>query len=139
MKKIFMTLSIVLIVGFLAASAYAWQCGGMYGSGYNNGMQGRGNYNGAGHNNDAYQSFSNDTQGLRSSIAADRTELNALMAGTNPDPKQARELSEQISKSENELRNKAQEYNISSRGMTGYGQGWNCGISGHDHNFAGCW
>jgi hypothetical protein len=137
MKKIFMTISIVLMVGFLAGSAYAWGCGGMYGNGYNNGM--RGNHNGAGYNNGDYQSFNNDTQALRSSIEADRVELNALMAGTNPDPKQARELSERISKSENELRNKAQEYNVSSRGMMGYGQGWNCGITGHDHNFAGCW
>lgn len=136
MKKIFMTLSIVLMAGFLAANAYAWVCGGMYGSMYNNGM---GIYNGAAYNNGAYQSFYNDTQALRSSIAADRAELNALMAGTNPDPKQARELSEKISKSENELRAKAQEYNVSSRGMMGYGQGWNCGITGHDHDFAGCW
>lgn len=139
MKNFFMTISIVLIVGFLAASAYAWGCGRMYGSGHNNGMYGMGNYNGTGYNNDAYQSFNNDTQALRSSIAADRTELNALMAGTNPDPKQARELSERISKSEIELRSKAQEYNVPSRGMMGYGQGWNCGIDGHNHDFAGCW
>jgi Spy/CpxP family protein refolding chaperone len=127
------------MVGFLAASAYAWGCGGMNGSGYNNGMHGRGNYNGAGYNNDGDQSFNNDTQALRSSIAADRTELNALMAGTNPDPKQARELSERISKSENELRNKAQEYNVSSRGMMGYGQGAYRGMSGFNGNYMGCW
>jgi Spy/CpxP family protein refolding chaperone len=139
MKKIILTISIVLMAGFFAASVYAWGCGGMYGSGYNNGMQGRGNYNGAGYNNNTYQSFNNDTQALRSSIAADRAELNALMAGANPDSKRARELSEQISKSENELRIKAQEYNVSGSGMMGYGNGWNCGINGHNHNFSGCW
>ncbi len=134
MKKIITTISIVLIVGFLAASAYAWGCGGRYGGGmYENG------YNQTGNNNGAYQSFENDTQALRSSISTDRAELNALMANTNPDAKRARALSEQISKSENELRSKAQQYNVSGIGGMGYGQGWSCGITGHNHNFAGCW
>jgi hypothetical protein len=63
------------------------------------------------------------------------------MAGTDPDPKRARQLSDQISKSENELRNKAREYNIAGMGpgMMGYGNGWNRGINGHNHNFGGCW
>ena len=131
MKKIILTISTLLIVGFIATSAFAWGCGG-YGGGMNN----RGGYN-----TDAYQTFSNDTQELRSSIAADRVELDALMAGTNPDPKRARQLSEQISKSENELRTKARENNITGMGpgMMGYGNGWNCGINGHNHNFGGCW
>jgi hypothetical protein len=136
MKKIILTISTLLIVGFLAASAYAW------GHGYGHGGRMHGNgYNQPGYNNEAYQSFINDTQALRSSIAADRAELNALMAGTNPDPKRARQLSEQISKSENELRAKARESNITGRGpgMMGYGNGWNCGINGHGHNFGGCW
>lgn len=133
MKKIILTVSIVLMVGFMAASAYAWGCGGMHGSGHNNGMHG------AGYNNDAYQSFNNNTQALRSSIAADRAELNALMASNNPDAKRVRALTEKISQSEIELRNAAQQYNMAGMGMGGYGQGWNCGISGHNHTFAGCW
>jgi hypothetical protein len=118
MKKIIVTVSTLLIVGFIGSSAFAWGCGG-YDRGYN-----RTGY----HNTDSYQAFYKDTQELRSSIAADQAELNALMAGTNPDPKRARELSLKISKSENELRAKAQEYNISDRGprMMGYGNGWNC-------------
>jgi hypothetical protein len=139
MKKITITISTILIIGFFAASAFAWGCG-MYGYGNYNGMNG--NYNGATYNNGAYQSFFNDTQALRSSIAADRAELNALMAGANPDSKRARVLSEQISKSETALRLKAQQNNISGMGMMGamgYGQGWGCGIAGHNHNFAGCW
>lgn len=130
MKKTIITISSFLIVGFLTASAYAWNCGGMYGYG---------DYDGANYHNGSYQSFNDDTQALRSSIAADRAELNALMAGTNPDSKRARKLSKEISKSENELRNKAKAQNVSAMGMTGYGQGWDCGISGHNHNFAGCW
>lgn len=135
MKKVITAVTATLIVGFFTASAFAWGCGGMYG----NGMYGNGNYNQSGYNNEAYQSFTNDTQALRSSISADRAELNALMAGTNPDAKRARALSEQISKSENELRTKAQQYNVSGIGGRGYGQGWGCGITGHNHNFAGCW
>lgn len=132
MKKTITAVAATLIVGFFAASAYAWGCGyggGMHENGYN-----QSGYNGA------YQSFINDTQDLRSSISADRAELNALMAGANPDPQKARALSEKISQSENELRAKAQQHNVAGgMGNGGYGQGWNCGINGHNHAFAGCW
>ncbi len=136
MKKVITAIAATLIVGFFAASAYAWGCG----NGYGGGMRGNGHYNQAGYNNEAYQTFINETQTLRSSISADRAEFNALMAGTNPDPQKARTLSEKISKSENELRAKAQEYNVAGgRGRWGSGQGWNCGINTHNHAFAGCW
>jgi Spy/CpxP family protein refolding chaperone len=134
MKKVITAVSAILIVGFFAASAYAWGCGGMYGRGMN-----RNGHNQTGNNNGAYQSFINDTLDLRDSLSADRTELNALMANANPDSKRARALSEQISKSENELRTKAQQNNVSGIGGMGYGQGWSCGITDHNHNFAGCW
>ena len=137
MTKTMIAISTILIMGFFTASAYSYGCGGMYQNGYNNGMYG--SYVGEGFNNGSYQSFNNDTQVLRSSIAADRAELNALIAGANPDVKRARILSRQISASENELRTKAQEHQISRMGMMGYGQGWNCGITGHNHNFTECW
>ncbi len=127
MKKVITAVSAILIVGFFAANAFAWGCSGMYGNGYNQ----------TGSNNGAYQSFINDTQALRDSLSADRAELNALSANANPDSKRARALSEQISKSENELRTKAQQNNVSGIGRMGYGQGWGCGITGHNHNFAG--
>ncbi len=130
MKKSILTISTILTMSFLAASAFALGYGGMHGNGYNNG---------AAYNNGAYQSFYNDTQALRSSIAADRAELNALMAGSNPDSQRARQLSEQISKSENDLRNKSQEYNASGMGMMGYGQGYHRGMSGFNGNYMGCW
>ncbi len=136
MKKTITAVAATLIIGFFAASAYAWGCGDGYGAG----MYGNGHYNQSGYNNGAYQTFINETQSLRSSISADRVELNALMAGDNPDPQKARALSEGISQSENELRSKAQQYNVAGgMGNRGYGQGWNCGISGHNHAFAGCW
>ncbi|MBU2482563.1 MAG: periplasmic heavy metal sensor [Proteobacteria bacterium] len=135
MKKAITAVAATLIVGFFAASAYAWGCG----YGYGGGMYGNG-YSQSGYNNGAYQTFINDTQALRSSISADRAELNALMAGANPDPKKARALSEKISQAENDLRNKAQQHSFSGgMGNWGYGQGWNCGINGHNHAFAGCW
>ncbi len=150
MKKVITAVTAILIVGFFTVTAFAWGCGGMnrnqmhrngiHRNGmHGNGMHGNGNYNQSGYNDEAYQSFANDTQDLRSSISADRAELSALMAGTNPDDKRARALSEQISKSENELRSKAQQYSVSAIGGMGYGQGWGCGITGHKHNFAGCW
>lgn len=137
MKTVIIAIAATLIVGFFAASAYAWGCG----NGYGGGMHGNGHYNQSGNNNGAYQTFINDTQALRSSISADRAELNAMMAGDNPDPQKARALSEKISTSENELRTKAQEFKVAGRGhgMMGYGNGWNCGINNHDHAFAGCW
>ena len=137
MKKTAITGSTILIIVLFAVSVFAWGCGGMHGNGNYNGMHGN-NY--TDYNNSTNQSFYNDTQALRASIAADRTELNALMKGTTPDSQRARALSMQISKSENELRNKAQEYHVSGRiGMMGYGRGWSCGIAGHNHDFAGCW
>lgn len=133
MKKVIITMAAVLMAGFLSASAHAWGCGGMYGNGYHGSCY-NGRYN---------QAFYNETKALRSSIAADRAEIDALMAGTNPDPDRVRALSEQISRSEEELRSKARQYNVAGNMgpgmMHGYNQGWNCGIAGHDHAFAGCW
>jgi hypothetical protein len=113
MKKVITAVSAILIVGFFAVSAYALGCGG-----YGNRMYGNG-HNQTGNNNGAYQSFINETQDMRDSLSADRTELNALMANANPDPKRARALSEQISKSENGLRTKAHQNNVSGIGGMG--------------------
>ena len=131
MKKIIVTSSIVLFVGLISASAFAWNGCGNYGSG--NGHHRMNSDTGD------YQAFYNDTTTLQSNLAADRAELNALMAGENPDSKRARVLAVQISTSEIELRKTAQKHNVSGMGMRGYGQDWNCGISGHAHNFGGCW
>tara|TARA_B100000614_G_C14392301_1_gene430209 strand:+ start:136 stop:546 length:411 start_codon:yes stop_codon:yes gene_type:complete len=136
MKKLITAIAAILIVGFFAVSAYAWGCG----NGYGGGMRGRGYNNQAGYDNQAYQTFLTETQALRTSISADRAEFNALMAGTNPDPQKARALSERISKSENELRAKAQEHNVAGNGgRWGYGRGWNCRINNNNSGFAGCW
>lgn len=129
MKKIIVAISVVLLIGMVSISAYA--CNGC--GGYGNGHHMMSNTSAD------YQAFYDDTTTIRTSIAADRSELNALMAGNNPDSKRARTLTEQISKSEIELRKIAKKHDTGITGMRGYGQGWNCGISGHGHNFGGCW
>ncbi len=138
MKKTITAVTAIFIVGFFAVSAYAWGCG--YGSG--TGMRGYGKqFNNQSAVNPAVnqkdlEAFFKDTQALRASIAADQAELSALMAGINPDPKKARTLSENISKTQNELRGKAQQYNISVP-MGGPGGGY-CG--GQYRNHSGrCW
>ena len=146
MKKTITAITTIFIVGFFAVSAYAWGCG--YGSG--TGMRGYGKrFNNQSAVNPAVNqedvdAFFKDTQALRASLSADRAELSALTAGKNPDPKKARALSENISKTQNELRAKARQYNISDpMGGRRYGPGGGyCGgyCGGRNRNqSAGCW
>lgn len=82
-----------LIVGFTAMNASAWGWGGHRGPMMGNGY---GMMNGGGYNNNVSQQLLDDTRDIKIRIAADQAELNALMAGTNPDSKRVRELSESI-------------------------------------------
>ncbi|MGD9823181.1 Spy/CpxP family protein refolding chaperone [Desulfobacter sp.] len=133
MKKTITAVTAIFIVGFFAVSAYAWGCG--YGSG--TGMRGYGKqFNQSAVNQEDLDAFFKDTQALRASIAADQAELSALMAGTNPDPQKARTLSENISKTQNELRAKAQQHNIPGP-MGGPGGGY-CGGQ-YRNQSARCW
>lgn len=138
MKKTITAATTLFIVGFFAVSAYAWGCG--YGSGPGNRGYGNQLNNQSAVNQEDLDAFYKDTQALRTSLRADRTELNALMAGPNPDAKRARALSENISKTQSELRAKAQEYNISGpMGGRGNGPGYgNCGGRYRNHT-PRCW
>jgi Spy/CpxP family protein refolding chaperone len=138
MKKVITAVTTIFIVGFFAVSAYAWGCG--YGPGAGNRGYGNRFNNQSAVNQEDLDTFYKDTQALRTSLSADRAELNALMAGQNPDPKKARALSENISKTQSELRAKAQQHNISGpMGGRGYGPGYgNCGGQYRHHN-ARCW
>lgn len=132
----------VFMVGFFAVSAFAWGNGygsgrGMNGNGNGRGMNANGCYGKSGANQGDYEAFHKDTQALRASICADRAELNALMAGTNPDPKKARALAENISKTRNELRAKAKKHNISGP-MGGSGTGRGKGNRSGQYR-VGCW
>lgn len=138
MKKTITAVTAIFIVGFFAVSAYAWGCG--YGSG--TGMRGYGKQfnNQSAVNQEDLDAFFKDTQALRASIAADQAELSALMAGTNPDPQKARALSENISKTQNELRAKAQQHNISGpMGGQGYGPGGGYCGGQYRNQSARCW
>jgi Spy/CpxP family protein refolding chaperone len=141
MKKTITAVTTLFIVGFFAVSAYAWGCG--YGSGAGNRGYGNRFNNQSAVNQEDLDAFYKDTQALRTSLFADRAELNALMAGQNPDSKKVRALSENISKTQSELRAKAQQYNISGpMGGRGYGPGpgyGNCGGGQYRHHPARCW
>jgi len=94
----------------------------MMGGGY--GMMGPGMMNGyyQGDLDDtAYQTYQKDTADLRTGLAADMAELNALMAGANPDAKRARALSESISVKQNQLAEAARKNNVQP-----VGNGWYC-------------
>jgi hypothetical protein len=103
-----------LIVGFSAMNASAWG----WGNGGNH-MMGPGMMYGAGANNVESQKFLTETKDIRVQIAADRAELNALMAGQNPDSKRVRELSESIALNQLTLQEKSQAYGWGNRSMNG--------------------
>lgn len=138
MTKTITAVTAIFIVGFFAVSAYAWGCGNGPGAGMNGHGQRFNNQSEV--NQKDMDAFFKETQPLRESLSADRAELNALMAGTNPDPKRARALSENISKTQEALRAKAQQHNISGlMGGPGYGQGdGSCGGRKRNHS-ARCW
>ncbi len=119
MKKAITAVTAIFIMGFFTVSAYAW--GGGCGAGGR--MNGNGYNNQAAANQGDYASFYKDTQALRVSISGDRAELNALMAGPNPDPKKARTLAENITKTQAQIRAKALEYNVSGPMSGGRGNG----------------
>ena len=69
----------------------------------------------------AYQNFQKETTDLRAGLAADMAEMNALMAGTNPDAKRVRALSESISAKQSQLAEIARKDNIQS-----FDDDWSC-------------
>lgn len=97
-----------IIVGISGMSASAWSHGPMMGMG--NGMM-----YGSGATVEENQKFLAETKGIRIQIAADQAELNALMAGPNPDSARVRELSESIAKNQIAIQDMSGSY--------GYGSG----------------
>ncbi len=59
-----------------------------------------------------YQKFMDETQALRDQIILDRAELDAVMAGTNPDPAKARAITQKIVDARNQMRVKAKELGL---------------------------
>jgi zinc resistance-associated protein len=80
-----------LIVGVSAmnVSAWGWGNGGHH-------MPGQEMMYGNGATNEERLKFLDETKEIRVQLAADNAELNALMAGQNPDSKRVRELTASI-------------------------------------------
>lgn len=76
------------------------------------------------------QTFFDQTATLRANLAADRAELHALIAAKSQDTKRIRTLSENISKSEDELRLQARKNNVPLMGPGSMHLGMNCDSTG---------
>jgi len=76
------------------------------------------------------QTFFDQTATLRANLAADRAELQALNAAKSQDTKRIRTLSENISKSEDELRVQARKNNVPLMGPGSMHLGMNCDSTG---------
>jgi hypothetical protein len=76
------------------------------------------------------QTFFDQTATLRANLAADRAELHALIAAKSQDTKRIRTLSENISKSEDELRLQARKNNVPLMGPGSMHLGMNCDSNG---------
>ncbi len=142
MKKtgIILVLVAAAVFAYMSTNAFAWNNSGCGGYGYgmmNSGhriMNGGYNMMGGGYgmmnnypgniDNEAYQAFRQETAAIRSSMAADEAELNAIMAGANPDAKRARVLSESISDKQNQLAEAARRNNIQPAGSGLYCGSW---------------
>ena len=74
-------------------------------------------------NDPAFTKFLEDTAEIRKVIAIDRAELNAIMAGENPDPARVRELSSIIAENQETLSEIARANDI---GAPGVGAGGGC-------------
>lgn len=78
-------------------------------------------------NDPAFTKFLEDTADIRKEIAIDRAELEAIMAGENPDSTRARELSSNIADNQEKLAEIARANDI---GAPGVGVGGGCGNRG---------
>lgn len=79
-----------IIIGLSSLNASAWNnMGPMMGNGY-------GMMSGSSATEAEIQKFRAETKEIRLAIVADQAELNAIMAGQNPDSKRVRELSRDI-------------------------------------------
>lgn len=127
MKKSIIVLTVVVTMGLTAVSAFAWYCNGP-GSGY--GPRGWSGANETPVDAEAYQKFMDETAQLRKSIAVDRAELNAILAGPEPDPGKVSELTARIVDNQEALAKIARSANIDAGPGAGYGPNPNCGAYG---------
>lgn len=122
MNKGITTVIGVAIIGLVLSAVSAFAVG--YGPGGGYGMRGMmgGGYS-ANVSDADYQKFLDETSALRKSIAVDRAELDALMAGKEPDPKRVRDLTATIVDNQEKVAEIARKANISGPGTGGFGGG----------------
>lgn len=103
-----------LIVGFSAmnVSAWGWGNGGHH-------MMGQEMMYGNGATNEERQKFLDETKEIRVQIASDSAELNALMAGQNPDSKRVKELTGSIATNQIAMQEKSRVYGWDNGRMHG--------------------
>lgn len=123
MNKGITTVIGVAIIGLVLSAVSAFAVG--YGPGGGGcGMRGMmgGGYSANANVSDAdYQKFLDETSALRKSIAVDRAELDALMAGKEPDAKRVRDLTATIVDNQEKVAEIARKANISGPGTGGFG------------------
>ncbi|RJX19725.1 MAG: zinc resistance protein [Desulfobulbus sp.] len=118
MNKGMKTVIGVAIIGLVLSAVSAFAVG--YGPGGGGcGMRGWGGGYSANVNDADYKKFLDDTAALRKTIAVDRAELDALMAGKEPDAKRVRELTATIVDNQEKVAEIAREANISGPGTGG--------------------
>ncbi|MCF8027911.1 MAG: periplasmic heavy metal sensor [Desulfobacteraceae bacterium] len=124
MKKTATILTVLAVVGLIAGVAFAGPWGGARG-GYNQGY-GPGANAGPCYNSQNFgpqhQAFLDETADLRHELAGKRGEYHALMAHSNPDPKQAARLQQEMNSIREQIRAKARDRGINAPvGTRGYG------------------
>ena len=112
MKKIVVALVLISSLFFAGTQVWAWS-GGCQGC-----PMAAGGENTANVNPEAYQKFIDSTAQLRLDLAAKRGEYEAVLAQTNPDPKQAGQVSREIAEIQSKIQLKAKE-----QGLPAWGQG----------------
>ncbi|MBI9077841.1 MAG: hypothetical protein JEZ02_20750 [Desulfatibacillum sp.] len=132
MKKFSIGIVAVVMVGLLAGSALAWECwGGGRGYGYDTTST---------ENLEARNQFLSETADLRKDLAAKRTQLDAVMSGSNPDAETAGKLSREIFEIKEQLRAKADKAGVAGP-LAGNGYGNGCQGQGRRGGGGGgnCW
>jgi hypothetical protein len=134
MKKYLAFAAAVLLLGVLAGQAMAR---GGDGKGPDGSGPGRGGcpYYNTTTASPEMQKFLDATQDLRKSYSADQAELEAVMAGQNPDAKKARELAQKITDTKLAIQAKAREMKVQTGGAPGGGMMVGCG---YGNAAAGC-
>ncbi len=112
MKKLLVVLVAVMALGFIGSQALACMWDGYWG-GPMGGSWGGGYYSNV-NPGGSHQKFLNDTASLRGELAAKQGEYNALMTQPNPDTKRAGKLSREIAELHDQLKAKAQTYDLAA-------------------------